>query len=313
MQDVLSQIQDGKLVCPVTRQVLAIANSGTNVVTPDGSYSYPLHNGHVPIMLADPDALEEYVTASDKMNEEYSAHKNPFSLNAILDKIQKAFVPDYRKTSSVEAVARIFDAQPVDALCLSIGGGPGRCHPSLVNLNVAPFPHVEVVADAHQLPYADNCVDAIFCEAVIEHLSQPLVAAKEMFRVLKPGGEIFVATPFLQAYHGYPHHYQNFTMTGHVQLFTVQGFTVSESGCCVGPIYTMFNLSSKFLRYFLPTPIALPLLVIWNLVSLMLRPLDKLLNEHPKAHMLASLTYLVGQKPEMSVNGNNTCNRGSHD
>jgi SAM-dependent methyltransferase len=163
---------------------------------------------------------------------------------------------------------------------------------------VAPFQNVEVVADAHQLPYADNCVDAIFCEAVIEHLRQPTLAAEEMFRVLKPGGEAFIATPFLQAYHGYPHHYQNFTLTGHEQLFATQGFTIHESGCCVGPVYTMFNLTSKFLRYFLPTVIAVPLLVVWNLLSLFLRPLDKILNEHPNAHMLASTTYLVAKKPE---------------
>jgi SAM-dependent methyltransferase len=232
------------------------------------------------------------------MNEEYSEKPNPFSLNVLLNRVQKLLVPDYRKKSSAEAVARIFDSQSADALCLSIGGGPGRCHPALVNLNVGPFPNVDVVADAHQLPYADNSVDAIFCEAVIEHLSRPIQAAQEMYRVLKPGGEAFVATPFLQAYHGYPHHYQNFTLTGHEQLFRSQGFVIEESGCCVGPIYTLFNLTSKFLRYFLPTVIALPLLVVWNLFSLLLRPLDRLLNEHPNAHMLASTTYLVARKPD---------------
>lgn len=297
MLDVMKQIEEGKLVCPVSGQRLSLDPAGQRLVTPDGEHSYPMHNGQVPILLADPAALAEYVTASAKMNEEYSAEPNPLSLNVLLIRVQKLLVPDYRKRSSVEAAARIFDGQPAQALCLSIGGGPGRCHPALVNLNVGPFPNVEVVADAHQLPYADGSVDAIFCEAVIEHLSGPAKAAQEMFRVLKPGGEAFVATPFLQAYHGYPHHYQNFTLTGHEHLFRAQGFEVSESGACVGPVYTLFNLTSKFLRYFLPTVMALPLLVVWNLFSLLLRPLDRLLNEHPKAHMLASTTYLVARKP----------------
>lgn len=296
MLDVREQIASGSLVCPVSRQPLQVTVAGDALTTTDGSRTYPFLNGRVPILLADPSLLEGYVTASDKMNEEYSAEKNPLSLNVILNRVQKMLVPDYRKRSAVAAVSKIFDRQPTSALCLSIGGGPGRCHPALVNVNVGPFPNVEVVADAHQLPYADNSVDAIFCEAVIEHLSRPVKAVQEMFRVLKPGGMVFAATPFLQAYHGYPHHYQNFTLTGHQHLFTSHGFELEESGACVGPIYTMFNLTSKFLRYFLPTVISLPLLVIWNLCSLPLRPLDRLLNEHPKAHMLASLTYLVARK-----------------
>ena len=63
-----------------------------------------------------------------------------------------------------------------------------REHPSLVNVNIGPFPNVDVVADAHHLPYADASVDAIFCEAVLEHLAQPHEAVKEMFRVLPARG-----------------------------------------------------------------------------------------------------------------------------
>ena len=36
---------------------------------------------------------------------------------------------------------------------------------------------------------------------------------------MKPGGELICAVPFLQPYHGYPHHYYNMTHQGLSNLF----------------------------------------------------------------------------------------------
>jgi len=78
-------------------------------------------------------------------------------------------------------------------------------------------------------------VDAVHCEAVFEHLHSPAVAARELARVLKPGARAFVCTPFLQAFHGYPSHFQNFTIYGHRKLFEDAGLEIVESGVCNGP------------------------------------------------------------------------------
>ena len=187
--------------------------------------------------------------------------------------------------------------QPPDALCVSIGGGPERSHPRLVNLNIGPFPNVDVVADAHRLPYADGCVDAIFCEAVLEHLHTPAQAVAEMFRVLRPRGAVLAVTPFLQAYHGYPYHYQNFTVTGHAHLFTAQGFEVTESGACVGPVHVMVTLTALFVAEYAPRWLRRPLGVLWYYLGLLLHPLDRRLNARPNAHVMASTTYVVARKP----------------
>ena len=129
-----------------------------------------------------------------------------------------------------------------------------REHPSLVNVNIGPFPNVDVVADAHHLPYADASVDAIFCEAVLEHLAQPHEAVKEMFRVCRSGASVYANTPFMQAYHGYPNHFQNFTLSGHEQLFANAGFHVRESGTAVGPVFTLFDLGARFISEYSPRP-----------------------------------------------------------
>ena len=51
------------------------------------------------------------------------------------------------------------------------------------------------VADIHELPIPDNVVDAVFSNAVIEYVDDPVLMLKEMYRVLKPGGVIGVRTP----------------------------------------------------------------------------------------------------------------------
>ncbi len=46
-----------------------------------------------------------------------------------------------------------------------------------------------------QLPFADSTFDTVVFSEVIEHLVDPIVALREIRRVLKPGGVIIVATP----------------------------------------------------------------------------------------------------------------------
>jgi SAM-dependent methyltransferase len=67
-----------------------------------------------------------------------------------------------------------------------------------------------VVADVRQLPFSNGCFDVIFCVSTLEHVgadntrygselerdpSGPLVALRELRRVVTPGGRIFVTVP----------------------------------------------------------------------------------------------------------------------
>lgn len=48
---------------------------------------------------------------------------------------------------------------------------------------------------AESLPFLDNTFLVVHSNHVFEHLEDPLAAAKEIFRVLKPGGLIFIEVP----------------------------------------------------------------------------------------------------------------------
>jgi SAM-dependent methyltransferase len=205
---------------------------------------------------------------------------------------------DRRSPRSREAFARVIAAAGADGAFLSVGGGPLRVHPRAKNLNIGPYPNVDVVATAYALPHADGRIAAIHCEAVLEHLEEPGLAVAEMFRALRPGGLVFAATPFLQSFHGYPGHFQNFTLDGHRRLFERAGFEILDAGPSVGPTFAAVDLLVNFAREFVPGrwPRAAASLAV-AIAGGIVRPLDRWLVRHPNAHRLASTTFVLARKP----------------
>lgn len=45
-----------------------------------------------------------------------------------------------------------------------------------------------VQGDAHHLPFEESRFDLVYCRYLLEHVADPAQVAREMFRVLKPGG-----------------------------------------------------------------------------------------------------------------------------
>ncbi len=50
-------------------------------------------------------------------------------------------------------------------------------------------------ADCYSLPFDDNSFDRVFSHALMEHLSDPALAFRELYRVLNPEGVIGVCSP----------------------------------------------------------------------------------------------------------------------
>jgi predicted SAM-dependent methyltransferase len=76
---------------------------------------------------------------------------------------------------------------------------------SWINVDLFGVP-VQLVWNLNRnLPFADESVDAIFHEHVLEHLSidHGLRLTAECFRILKPGGVLRIAVPDVQIYFGY--------------------------------------------------------------------------------------------------------------
>jgi len=52
-----------------------------------------------------------------------------------------------------------------------------------------------ITGDAHKLPYEDNFFSAVSCTQVVEHFYSPTTVLKEISRVLKPDGVLWIDAP----------------------------------------------------------------------------------------------------------------------
>lgn len=189
-----------------------------------------------------------------------------------------------------------------DGLILDCGAGWRQIYfPNVVNLEIAPYMSTDVLGVGEDLPFRDEVFDAVFSLAVLEHVRDPFRCAAEIVRVLKPGGRLYVVVPFMQHYHGYPHHYFNMTKQGLARLFesleTLE-HEVPESGL---PIWTASHYLARWaVGLSGPTREAFLNLTVRDLAADPLLQLERpYVRELPRAfnEELASTTALVARKP----------------
>jgi SAM-dependent methyltransferase len=131
-------------------------------------------------------------------------------------------ITDTDAVSSHPYCAEILElvARHEGGLVLDAGAGKRPVsYDHVVNYEIVAYDTTDVVGVGEELPFADESFDAVISNAVLEHVKDPFRCAREIARVLKPGGELFCAVPLLQPLHGYPHHYYNMTAQGLRNLF----------------------------------------------------------------------------------------------
>lgn len=131
-----------------------------------------------------------------------------------------AIDPDTPSAHEYDPIATGLIADLPGGLILDCGAGfRPTYYDTVVNFEIAAYPTTDVCGVGERLPFRDNSFDAAFSFAVLEHVTDPFACAAELARVLKPGGVLYCVVPFLQPYHGYPHHYFNMTHHGLARLF----------------------------------------------------------------------------------------------
>lgn len=109
-------------------------------------------------------------------------------------------------------------ALPPGGMILDVGSSARCCHPRSLSIDCQEG--ADLVFDIMKgLPFPSRTFDLAVCTAVLEHVPEPEFLVSEMKRVLKKGGRIHAAIPFLQPFHAAPNDYQRYTETGIRYLF----------------------------------------------------------------------------------------------
>lgn len=95
-----------------------------------------------------------------------------------------------------------------------------------------------VVADAEDLPFADDTFDFVYCSQVLEHLWDAKKGRDEIYRVLQPEGEAVISVPNEEEYILCPEeHLSNFTYDS-FKKFVAERFEIKlEKGLYLNEIY----------------------------------------------------------------------------
>lgn len=105
-----------------------------------------------------------------------------------------------------------------------------------------------------RFPYADASIDTVLLFNILEHVYAYPALLAETRRILKPGGKVYGAVPFLVGYHPDPHDYWRFTREALERIFAEYEFRLTEiHPFGAGPFVASFSqvewIFLRFLRW----------------------------------------------------------------
>jgi SAM-dependent methyltransferase len=162
-------------------------------------------------------------------------------------------------------------------------------YPSAIRRSASESP--DIFGDLTSLPLRGNCVNAVLCTQVLEHISEPEKALVEIGRVLRPDGKLMLSTPFFYPLHDEPHDYFRYSPHGLERMLSAAHLELME----LVPQGGFVEMAGEFLNLFgihktnnliaaggyrrilglVFIPLLLPMAFINNILCLILSPLDK--------------------------------------
>lgn len=105
----------------------------------------------------------------------------------------------------------------------------------------------EVFYDGKTFPLPDAAFDGVLCSQVLEHVFEPEAFLGEIRRVLRPGGTLVLAVPFMWDEHEQPHDFGRYSSFGLRALLERSGFEIVVQKKSMADVRALAQLASAWL------------------------------------------------------------------
>lgn len=104
------------------------------------------------------------------------------------------------------------------------------------------YGQLDVIGDINLIPLVDACMDVVICTEVLEHVPEPILAVREVVRILKEGGLLLISAPLRSGLHQEPYHFYGGFTPYWYRRFLNEFETISIMP--VGGLFKMYGESS---------------------------------------------------------------------
>ena len=206
--------------------------------------------------------------------------------------------------------------QDKDALILDVGAGHGDFAQifsgrKYLSVDVVPYPEVDLACDFGEcIPFKENTFDMLVLMNVLEHVYHFHALLDALFYLLKPGGSLVVAVPFMIKVHQAPFDFYRYTHYTLAELAKQHGFEIALFEGYYDPIFFMGEGTRNLQFWVLPKLPRLSrwlargiLILIEDLISLIKPLIGKGFVKPPDAakNPAAIGYHLVFRKPSLSL------------
>jgi SAM-dependent methyltransferase len=183
----------------------------------------------VPIVRRVSNRLDQIRAENDEMRRQFAESRSNDQLGALIDWLKAKGHPDLMEAQTFNQSTRDAwvrsraETVPPASLVIDVGAGTSpyrrlfsHCdfethdfaeYQAYMDGSEGAYAPLTYVSDITSIPVPDERYDVVLCTEVLEHVPKPIDAVKEMARIAKPGGRLFITAPLGSGLHQEPFHF----------------------------------------------------------------------------------------------------------